>query len=167
MKTVAQLAPLAVVVAIVSGITWILLDREVALGPWLLAALLLAHGGLHLALVVPRPSWATAGGMPWPFQVEDSWLVGSVGLDAGVVRGIGITIMAIVVGDFVLAALSTLGIVVPTAWWPALVGGSAAMSLLIGLFFSPSLLVGTAIDVALLWFVASSAWRPGEGLFGA
>ena len=41
------------------------------------------------------------------------------------------------------------------------------MSLLIGLFFSPSLLVGTAIDVALLWFVASSAWRPGEGLFGA
>ena len=44
MKSVTELVPLAIGIAIVGVVTWILLDRNVGLGPWLLAALLFAHG---------------------------------------------------------------------------------------------------------------------------
>ena len=81
-RNVTQLVPLAIGVAVVGGLTWVLLDRDVGLGRWLLAALILGHGLAHLAFVVPAPDPArtTRPGMPWPFDLGDSWLVGRIGL---------------------------------------------------------------------------------------
>ena len=44
MNNPTRLVPLAIGVALVGGLTWLLLDRDAALGTWLLAALLLGHG---------------------------------------------------------------------------------------------------------------------------
>ena len=62
MRTTTQLVPLAITVAVVGVITWLLLDGDVALGRWLLAALILGHGLAHIAFVVPRPEPAPAAG---------------------------------------------------------------------------------------------------------
>jgi hypothetical protein len=43
MKTLTEFLPLAIGIAVVGGVTWWLLDRNVGLGKWLLAALLFAH----------------------------------------------------------------------------------------------------------------------------
>ena len=49
----------------------------------------------------------------------------------------------------------------PGAWWTGLViGASLASILLLAIFFSPTLLLGWAIDVALPWFALAAAWRP-------
>ena len=84
MNTVTRLLPLAIGAALVAGLTWFLLDRDVELGRWLLAALILGHGLAHLAFVVPtpEPAKATGSGMEWPFDLGRSWPVTRIGLDA-------------------------------------------------------------------------------------
>jgi hypothetical protein len=163
MTTASQLLPLAIGVAVVGLVTWFLLMNEWALGPWLLAALLFAHGWVHLMFVfpAPEPAVAAAGGPAWPFDMGRSWLIGGVGLDAALVRVVGVALMAIVMLGFSLAALATIGVLVPAGWWPGLVAGSAVASMiLLTLFFSPVLLLGYAIDVTLVWFALASAWSP-------
>jgi len=60
-----------------------------------------------------------------------------------------------------LAALATVGILVAAGWWPGLVVGLAVSSmLLLVLRFSPILLNGFAIDLALLWLALLSGWMP-------
>jgi hypothetical protein len=163
MNSVRRLVPLAIGAALVAVLTWVLLDRDVVLGTWLLAALILAHGLAHLAFAVPTPAPAreTSTGMTWPFDLADSWLVGRVGLDTTVVRAAGRALTAIVVVTALLAALATVGIVVAVGWWPGLVVGLAVSSmLLLVLRFSPILLNGFAIDLALLWLALLSGWSP-------
>ena len=163
MTSARQLVPLAIGTAVVAGITWLLLDRDVALGRWLLAALILGHGLAHLAFVVPTPEPAreTGAGMPWPFDLGGSWLVGRVGLDAAVVRAAGGALTAVVVVTSLLAALATVRLVVPADFWQGLVVALAVSSmLLLTLPFSPILLNGFAIDLALLWLALVSGWSP-------
>jgi hypothetical protein len=161
MKTVTELAPLAIGIAVVGGITWWLLDRNVGLGRWLLAALLFAHGWVHMLFAFPAPQASTGDGTTWPFDMGRSWLISGAGLDAGLVRAVGVVLMVVVLASFLLSALSTLGFVVPAGWWAGLVVGSAVgSSILLGLFFSPTLLLGFAINVALVWLVIASAWSP-------
>jgi hypothetical protein len=163
MKTLTELLPLAIGVAVVGVVTWYLLTRDWAAGPWLLAGLLFAHGWVHLMFVFPQPdpAAATAGGPAWPFDMGHSWLITGPGLDVGLVRIVGITFMAVVFVGFVLAALSTVGLLVPAGWWPALLIGSAAGSLLLlTMFFSPTFLLGYGIDLALLWLILASGWSP-------
>jgi len=163
MKTVTQLVPLAVGAALVAGLTWFLLDRDVVLGTWLLAALILGHGLAHVAFVVPTPAQVreSSTGMTWPFDLGDSWLVGRAGLDAVVVRAAGGTLTVVVLVTALLAALATVGILVAAGWWPGLVVGLAVSSmLLLVLRFSPILLNGFAIDLALLWLALLSGWMP-------
>lgn len=170
MKTMTGLLPLAVGIAVVGGVTWYLLDRNVGLGTWLLAALLFAHGWVHLMFVFPKPepAAATAGGMAYPFDMGRSWLIRAAGLDVGLVRTIGKAVMVATFAGFILAALSTVGVLVPAGWWAGLVVGSAIGSiLLLALFFSPVLVLGFAIDLALLWLVLASVWSPlGGGTVG-
>lgn len=167
MRTVTELVPLAIGVAVLGGITWFMLDRHWAVGPWLLAALLFAHGWVHMMFVFPQPE-PTAGGPLWPFDLSGSWLIASVGIEASIVRAVGVAMMVITVGGFVLAALATVAIVVPTSWWTALFVGSSVTSLvLLGVAFSPTLLLGIAIDLALIWFAVSSAWTPATRGIGA
>jgi hypothetical protein len=62
---------------------------------------------------------------------------------------------------FSLAALATVGVLVPAEWWNWLVVTSAVASMvLLTLFFSPLLLLGYAIDLALIWLSVTSAWSP-------
>lgn len=163
MKAILDLLPVGIGVALVAAVTWFLLDRNIGLGKWALAALLLAHGWVHLMFVFPAPeaASATAGGLAYPFDMGRSWLIANVGLDAGLVRSIGIVVMAVTLAGFSLAALATVGWLVPAGWWAGLVLASAAAStLLLLLFFSPALLVGFAINAALWWLVAVSVWMP-------
>jgi hypothetical protein len=163
MTTARQLLPLVIGVAVVGLVTWLLLANEWALGPWLLAGLLFAHGWVHLMFVAPvrEPAVATAGGPAWPFDMGGSWLIGGVGLDTALVRALGIAMMALVMLGFSLAALATVGVLVPAEWWNWLVVTSAVASMvLLTLFFSPLLLLGYAIDLALIWLSVTSAWSP-------
>ena len=163
MNTVTRLLPLAIGAALIAGLTWVLLDRDVELGRWLLAALIFGHGLAHLAFVVPTPApaEATDGGMAWPFDLGRSWPVTKLGLDARVVRGAGVVLTAVTLVTSLLAALATVAVVVPVDWWSGLVVAEAVSSLLLlTLCFSPILLNGFAIDVALLWLALLSGWGP-------
>jgi hypothetical protein len=152
--------PWAVVLAALGGATWWLLSHDMAAGPWLLAALLLGHGLVHVMFAVVSPA-VTEGGPEWPFDMARSWAVTGAGIDLSVVRVLGIGLIAIVAGGFTLAALSTVGLVVPTGWWQATVGVSAvASAVALVLFFNPQLALGLGIDAVLLWSVATRAWAP-------
>jgi len=163
MMSARQLVPLAFGVAVIGGVTWLLLEGDNVLGAWLLAALLIGHGLAHVAFLVPPPDPArtTGAGMPWPFDLGDSWLVGRFGLNARIVRAAGMALAAIAIVMSLLAALATVGIVVPPDWWPGLVVVLAVSSmLLLTLRFSPAFVIGFGIDAALLWLVFLSGWRP-------
>jgi hypothetical protein len=162
-NTLTQLVPLAIGVAIVGGVTWLLLAGDNVLGTWLLAALIVGHGLAHVAFVVPAPDPArtTGAGMPWPFDLGDSWLVGRLGLNPGVVRAVGMALTAVAVAIALLAALATVGVLVPAAWWAGLVVALAVSSiLLLTLRFAPAFLVGYGIDAALLGLAMISGWSP-------
>jgi hypothetical protein len=163
MNTVTRLLPLAIGAALLAGLTWVLLDRDVELGRWLLAALILGHGLAHLAFVVPTPgpAKATGSGMEWPFDLGRSWPVTRIGLEARLVRGAGVALTAVTVVTSLLAALATIGVLAPEDWWSGLIIAQAVSSLLLlTLGFSPILLNGFAIDLALLWLALLSGWSP-------
>lgn len=160
MPTVLGLWPFAIGIAGVGLLTWFLLSQDVGLGPWLLAALLVAHGWVHVMFVFPRPA-PSGNGPEWPFDLTRSWLASRTGLGVNLVRTTGIVLLAIVVVALVLAALSIVGLLVPAAWWAGLlVVGAAASFVMLALFFSPQLVLGLAIDLALLWLVVGSGWSP-------
>jgi hypothetical protein len=156
------LVPLAIAVAVIGLVISWLLRRQMSIGVWLLGGFLLAHGLIHVMFVAPAPASAgTDGGTPWPFDMARSWLVSGAHLDVGAVRVLGTVLVCAVVGAFILASLATVDIVVPPAWWPALVAASAAASaVLLGLFFEPQLVLGLGIDAVLVWVVLTSAWAP-------
>jgi hypothetical protein len=164
MRSLTALLPLAIVTTVVGAVTWFMLTRDWAAGPWLLALLLFAHGWVHLVFLFPHPDPApvTAGGLAYPFDMERSWLIARLGLESRSVRTLGIVLMAVVFAASVLAALATVGLLVPPGWWAGLVIASAVTSMvLLTLFFAPALLLGYAIDVALLCLVLGSVWSPG------
>lgn len=161
-----DLLPIGIGVALVAAVTWFLLDRDIGAGKWLLAALLFAHGWVHVMFVFPAPesAAATAGGLAYPFDMGKSWLISNIGLDAGMVRTVGIVVMLVTFAAFLLAALATMGWLIPTGWWDGLVLGAAASStLLLALFFSPALLLGFVINAALWVLVLASVWSPMVG----
>ena len=156
------LAPLALVVAVVALVVWLLLINDIALGQWLLAILVFAHGWVHLMFVFPKPdpSAAPSSG-EYPFDFGRSWLIGRLGLDAGLVRTIGLAVMVVTFALSVLAALATAGIIIPAEWWAQLmVGAALASTLMLLLFWSPALLIGLAINAAMIVLVVSGTWSP-------
>ncbi len=71
------------------------------------------------------------------------------------------TLTVVTLVTSLLAALATIGILVPADWWSGLVVAEALSSmLLLTVAFSPILLNGFAIDFALLWLALLSGWRP-------
>jgi hypothetical protein len=159
-KTIVGILPWTVVVAAIGGAIWWLLSRDMSAGRWLLAALLIGHGVVHVMFAVPAPA-ATGGGPDWPFDMARSWAITGTALDLNVVRAVGVALIAVVVIGFALAALSTVGIVVPSGWWQVTVAVSAvASAVLLILFLEPQLVLGLGIDAALLWVVVARAWMP-------
>lgn len=130
----------------------------------LLAAFLAAHALIHVSYMTPAPA-RTAGGPEWPFEMTRSWLVTGLGLDPALVRALGTALVIVTVALLVAAALATVGWIVPAGWWPNLiVGGAVASVLTLTVFFHPWILLGFAIDAALLWAVLVTEWMPGEAL---
>lgn len=126
----------------------------------LLAAFLVAHALIHVSYLTPAPP-RTAGGPEWPFEMAKSWAVSGLGLDPGIVRLVGAALVTTTIVLLGAAAFATLGWIVPVAWWPSLVvGGAVASALTLALFFHPWILLGFAIDAALLWTVLVMGWQP-------
>ena len=120
---------------------------------------LLAHGLIHASYLSPEPP-PTEGAPQWPFSMGRSWLVTGLGLDVGIVRTMGTLLVIIVVVGCALSGLAWLGIVIPAEWWPGLVIGSASASLvLLAAFFHPWIVLGFAIDGALLWIALGASWQ--------
>jgi hypothetical protein len=166
MMLVRSLVPVAIAVAVAGVLTLYLLADDSPLGPWLLAFLLVAHGWVHLLFAFPKPpSDAAKPNAPaYPFDFGRSWLIGRGGLDAGLVRRLGMALTVVVVGLHVLAALATVGVLVPVDWWASLVLLAAlASALFLALFYSPLLLLGFAIDLAVVWLVLAGTWSPAAG----
>jgi hypothetical protein len=125
----------------------------------LLVAFLLAHAAIHVGYLSPRPP-ATAGGPPWPFDLTRSWLLGRIGVDATSARALGIALIAVTLGGLALAAIAAFGFLPPLVWLAAVTVGVTGSLALLVLFFHPYLVLGVAIDVALLWAVWVAGWQP-------
>ncbi len=157
------LAPLAIAVAVIALGVWLLLVNDIVLGSWLLALLVLAHGWVHLMFVFPKPegSGNYAGVSEYPFDFGRSWLIRRAGLDANLVRSIGVAVMALTFVLSLLAALATVGIIVPSDWWAGLmIAAAAASTATLLLFFSPALILGFAINALIVGLVLSGTWSP-------
>jgi len=157
-KSMVGTLPWAVVLVVASVAIWWLLSKDMAAGRWLLAALLIGHGVVHLLFAVPAPA-ATDGGATWPFDTSQSWAVMRAGLDLGLVRVLGAVLIVITVGAFAVAALATLVIVVPAgSWQPAIALGAIASAATLILFFDVQLVLGLGIDAVLLWVALTGPW---------
>jgi hypothetical protein len=111
---------------------------------------------------VPAPATpAPAGGMEYPFDVNQSWLVTGRAADVAIVRGLVVALVVLTVIGYALAALATMGVGVPTTLWPMLVvAATVASAALMVIGLGPALALGIAIDVALIALVVTSAWSP-------
>jgi len=154
MKSMTGALPWLVVLAVVGGVLWWMLSKDMPAGRWIFAVLLLAHGLVHLMYVVPAPG---GDGATWPFDMTRSWL----GAGSGALRTVGLVLIILTIAGFLLAALSTVGILVPTGWWQAaVVFGSTASAVTLIVFFDPQLVLGLVIDALLVWIAATRLWSP-------
>ena len=120
----------------------------------------MAHGLIHVSYLTPAPP-RTAAGPEWPFELSRSWLVTGLRLDPRMARTLGAALVAGTATLLVAAGLATGGWLIPAAWWEGLVLSGAVLSILtLGFFFHPWLILGLAIDAALLWVVLVSGWQP-------
>jgi len=159
-KAIVGMIPFAIGLVGIGVAIWWSLSREMALGRWLLGGFLVAPGLVHLLFFVPAPAQAT-GGAEWPFDLSRSWLVTGAGLDDGAVRLVGMALVVVVAAGFLLSGLATVGVLVPSGWWPVLVAASSvASALTLALFFDPQLVLGLGIDALLVWVVLASVWTP-------
>ena len=126
------------------------------------AGFLLAHALIHVAFVAPTPP-ATADGPAWPFTTSDSWLFSRLGVDPNEARLVAMALVAVTIGAFAVAALSTLGVAPHALWAPAVAAGATASLALLVAFFHPWLVLGAGIDLALLWAALAAGWVPATG----
>ena len=125
----------------------------------MLAGVLLAHAAIHVAFIAPPPP-ATAGGPSWPFRTDDSWLLTRLGVGSNELHLVALALVALTIGAFGLAALIAVGIAPAAAWMPAIAAGAMASLALLITFFHPWLVLGVAIDLAVLWFGLVVGWTP-------
>ena len=164
-RTFEWMIPLAIGLLIYAVAVRLLIERGWALGLFLLAVFLVMHGLIHVGFA--NPAAAPADGIDYPFDLGRSWLVGA-GVDASLVRAVGVGLVVVVAIGFAVAGLATLGWLVPTTWWPTLVAVASIASLaLLVVGLSPMLVLGFAVDAALLWLVLGMAWSPGTSALPA
>ena len=126
---------------------------------WLVAAFLLAHAAIHVSFLAPRPP-VTAGGPAWPFELERSWILRSLGLDPQSTRLLGIALIAATLGAFALAAVAAIGLGADALWQPTVAVGAIASLAILVIYFNPWFVVGIGIDLVLLWGVLMAGWAP-------
>jgi hypothetical protein len=111
--------------------------------------LLLAHGLVHLLYFVTN-----ADDPRFPFTITSSWLVPEPAR-----RPVAIVLVSVTIAAFALLGLAVWGVPGPATIWPllAVVGSVASLAVLIA-FWDAQLLLGVAIDVAM---VVVAVVRPG------
>jgi hypothetical protein len=109
----------------------------------LVAAFLVAHGLVHLAIyaIPPDPT------KPAPFDPSRSWVLASRGVAVDAMRTASIALAGITAAAYTIAGVA---LVIDAPW-----GGVAALAATAGvtlktLWFHPWLIVGVAIDLAVL-----------------
>ena len=127
--------------------------------PFLIAGFLVAHAAIHIGFISPPPP-ATAGGPPWPFSTDRSWMVTKFGIASGRARVLASALVAATIGGFASAALTALGVAPAVVWLPAIAVGAVASLVVLVAFFHPWLSLGVAIDLGLLWAVLVAGWTP-------
>ena len=161
MKALVQLAPLGVGLLVFAGVAGLLIQRQNVIGVWLFAAFLLGHGLVHIMFAAPPPSQAGTSGAEFAFDPSNSWLVTTHVAEVSVVRALVLALVAVTVIGYALAAMATVGLVVPASLWPSLVLGATLASVgLMAVGLMPGLVLGVAIDVVLLAIVFASVWNP-------
>ncbi len=160
MRGLPGILPLAAVLLVVAALVWWLLDRGSAVGPWLVAAILFAHGWVHLVFLLPVTGDASSDtGAENPFDMERSWLITS-GADRQLVRSVGAVLAVVTFLAFAAAAVAVLGWLVPGGWWPGLaVTGAVGSTTLLVLFFAPTLVLGFVINAGLVALALQTAWE--------
>ena len=162
-RIIRALGPLAIVAVMVGALTLWLLETNPGVGRWVLAAILFGHGWVHVMFLFPRPAPPETGKptTDWPFDLRASWLAARVGPGHGTFVALGRGLVVVTFVLFILAALATVGIMVPAAWWQGLVVASSLASLtMLVVWFAPMLLLGILIDVALIWLAIAGPWSP-------
>jgi hypothetical protein len=159
-RAVSGLAPLAILLLGVAALVWWLLDRGSAAAPWLVAAVLLAHGWVHLVYLVPSAPVRTAEeAASNPFDLGRSWLVGR-GVDVRAVRRVGTLLALATFLTLAAAALAVLGWLVPAGWWAALtLTGVAASTLLLLMSLASDLVLGFVINAGLVALAVQTTWQ--------
>ena len=71
----------------------------------------------HFVLTYLVPARAGGGWLGWPWAAGDSGVLGRSGETAGGSPTLGVWIAGLAGIAFVVAALATVGIWIPTAWW--------------------------------------------------
>ncbi|WP_218720232.1 hypothetical protein [Nocardia sp. MH4] len=158
-KTVTGLLPLAVVLLVVVVLVWWLLDRDSPMGAWLVAAILFAHGWVHLVFLFRAPPRGSADtDADNSFDTDHSWLIGR-GIDSRLVYSVGPVLAVVTFVALAAAALAVLGWLVPDTWWTGLTSaGVAGSTVLLVLFFAPTLVLGFIINAGLIALAFQTAW---------
>jgi hypothetical protein len=162
-RIIRELGPLAIVAVVVGAVTVWLLATNPAVGRWVLAVILFGHGWVHLMFLFPKPAPPASGkaATEWPFDLRASWLAARAGTRAEAVVAVGRVLAVVTFVLSMLAALATVGILVPVAWWQGLVLASSLASLtMLVVWFAPMLLLGILIDLALAWLAIAGPWSP-------
>jgi hypothetical protein len=161
LKDLTKLAPLGVALAIAGiAIVW-MLQRQMTLGTWLLAAFLLGHGLVHIMFTAPPPAESNSPAADFAFDPGRSWLATSGLLSTSAVRAIVLVLVVIAVVGYALTAVATVGLFVPATWWTGLlIVSTAASALLMVVALMPGLALGIAIDLVLIWVAMTAAWTP-------
>lgn len=119
------------------------------------ALFLAAHGLIHLGYVTPAPPDPN-----YPFRLNQSWLITSLGMETGLVRLLGMSLGVVTVLGFALASLAWLNVVPQALWQPLTVISSIASIVLLVCFWHSWLVLGIVIDAALLIAVLGFGWKP-------
>ena len=116
---------------------------------WLMAAYLLAHGFVHVAIYV----MPTDRSKPAPFDPHRSWALARVQSPAQTALASSQLLAWITAAGFTVTAVA-LG--ASAGWWPAAAVVSATLGLVFkALWFHPWLSAGVLLDVALVGAVAA------------
>ena len=163
MSTLLKLAPLGVGLIVFAVVVTFLVQRNMVVGTWLIAAFLLGHGLVHIMFATPPPVAAGDPAAEFAFDPARSWLVSAHVVDPSLLRLAVVALVAVVVVGYGLAAMATLGLVVPQTLWPTLVlASTVASGVLMFIGLSPALALGIAIDAILVLMVLASVWAPGR-----
>ena len=128
---------------------------------WVIGLFLIAHGLIH-ASYLTKPPPGKPGEPQWPFHLDRSWFLSSVGLGARAVRLVGAFLVVAVVVGFALAGV---GLLLQQGWWrPVGVVSAAASFLQLALYLHPWLVLGLGVDAAIIVALVWVDWPSTETL---